>query len=98
MAVAATLELPATTTEYLNIPVPLAAQADGPPDIAIVPHKDNPDDTEWTPGEWAGTDARILIGPEGGAIEADAGGYWIWIRFTAGTETPVRRAGRLHLI
>lgn len=94
---AAPLEMPATSTEYVHIPVSAADQADGPPDIAIVTHKNNPAGDEWIAAEWDGDDARILYGPDGGAIDLAPGGYWIWVRFTTGSETPVRRAGRLHL-
>lgn len=97
--------IPATSTEYVHVPV---APLDGvdltgsPPRIAILAstNHNNPTDDDWHTGAWAdGTVARLLIGPDGGAIELARGGYSVWTTFDPpGSENIVRRAGHLTII
>lgn len=97
------MDLAATSTEYLHVGV--TATISGSPVAVPVPPKfafldtqnlSNPD-TEWITGEWAGTVARILLGPNGGALTLEPGAYKVWISFAAGAETPVRRIGTLNV-
>lgn len=92
--------IPSTSTEYIHIPVtpvdgidPLTASVR----IAIVAHRDNPDDTEWRDATWSGGSVRLLIGP-GGDLTLDAGDYSVWINVDPpGSEDIVRRAGALSI-
>jgi hypothetical protein len=93
--------IPASSTEYLHIPVTAPAGVDltgAPVKIAVVAHADNPAVSEWQTAEWVDADARILIGPDGGALELDPGNYRVWIAVDpAGAENVVRRAGGLSV-
>jgi hypothetical protein len=96
------VDIAATSSEYLHIPITATATADGdpitlttPPQIAIIPGNGNPADSDWHTGTWASGNARIRLGT--GGITLTPGTYWAWIRFTAGSETPVRRAGRIRI-
>jgi hypothetical protein len=90
--------IPASSTEFLHIPVTLPAGVDAdavPVRVAVVAHRNNPGDTEWHDAELAGSDARILIGP-GTGITLTAGDYRVWINFDPpGSENVVRKAGIL---
>lgn len=92
--------IPATSTEYLHIPVtpPPGVDLTGAPvRIAVVAHRANPDDDEWHTAEWADDDARILIGP-GTDIVLTAGGYRVWISVDPpGAENIVRQSGVLSV-
>lgn len=97
------MDIAATSTEYIHIPVTATADGDpinlaDPPRIAFLPGNGNPEADDWHDGEWADGNARILIGPEGGAIELDPGSYWPWVTWTAGDETPVYRTTRIRVI
>lgn len=96
------MEIAATSTEYVHIPV--AATVNGvsvdlgtPPKVAFLTGAANPADADWLSGEWSDGTARILIGPEGGATELDPGTYWTWVTWSAGDEVPVYRAGRTRI-
>jgi len=95
------MQLPATSTEYLHIPVTAPAGTDltgTPVKIAAVAHRDNPANAEWKTAEWAGGEARLLIGPEGGALTLSRGDYRVWIHIDPpGAEAVVRRAGILTI-
>lgn len=94
------MELAATSTEYVHVPVipPEGVSLDATPvKVAIVGHSANPADSEWRSATWQGNTARILVGPSGGAVSLTAGSYWAWITWTAGSETPVYRAGRIRV-
>lgn len=94
------MEIAVTSTEFVHANVqitldgaPIAAAL--PPSLAFLPASstDNPQPADWLTGEWNGTQARILVGPNGGALVLDPGKYKLWIKFAAGLETPVYRAG-----
>lgn len=96
------MEIAGSSTEYLHVnvvasiggtPVTLAA----PPKLAFLPvsSASNPVTEDWLTGEWNGSWARLLLGPNGGAVTLDPGKYSVWISFAAGLETPVYRAGEL---
>jgi hypothetical protein len=95
------LLIASTSTEYLHVPVTAPAGVDltgAPVRIAVVAHRNNPDDTEWHTADWNSGTARILIGP-GGDLELDAGDYNVWINIDpAGSEDVVRRAGTLGIL
>ena len=92
--------IPASSTEYLHIPVTLPAGVDSgatPVRVALVAHRANPADAEWHDAEWSGSDARILIGP-GTSLALAAGDYRVWINLDPpGSEDVVRKAGILTI-
>lgn len=93
--------IPASSTEYLHIPVtgPTSVDLDGSPvRIAAVAHGDNPAATEWQTAEWAGSEARLLIGPDGGVLTLTRGTYRVWVAVDPpGAENLVRLAGTLTI-
>jgi hypothetical protein len=98
------MELPATTTEYVRIPVAPPPGNDNnrtPPPHAFLPvsNRSNPTVTDWQTGAWAnGTEARLLIGPDGGAITLAAGDYRVYVSFDPpGSENIVRLSGYLGI-
>ena len=92
--------IPATSTEYLHVPVTLPDNVSPdatPVQVAIVSHRDNPAESEWRTAEWAGSVARILIGP-GTGVTLTPGDYRVWIDLDPpGSEHVVRRAGLLSI-
>jgi hypothetical protein len=90
--------IPASSTEFLHVPVAIPAGVDAGATsvrVAVVAHRDNPGDTEWHDAELSGSDARILIGP-GSGITLTAGDYKVWINLDPpGSENVVRKAGIL---
>jgi hypothetical protein len=93
--------IPASSTEYLHIPVTAPAGTDlsgAPVKIAIVAHADNPAGAEWKTAEWADGEARLLIGPDGGAITLTRGTYRVWIAIDPpGAENITRQSGGLSI-
>lgn len=93
--------IPASSTEFLRVSVPAPAGVDlsgSPVQIAIVAHGDNPGDDEWHTAEWADGNARLLIGPDGGALTLTRGNYRVWVAFDPpGPESPVRPSGSLSI-
>jgi hypothetical protein len=93
--------IPASSTEYLHVPVTAPAGTDltgAPVKIAVVAHADNPGETEWKTAEWVDGVARLLIGPDGGALELAAGSYRVWIAVDPpGVENITRQAGQLSI-
>lgn len=92
--------IPASSTEFMHIPVTVPAGVDTgstPVRVAVVAHRANPADTEWHAAAWAGSDARILIGP-GTSIVLAQGDYRVWINIDPpGSEDVVRKAGILTI-
>jgi hypothetical protein len=90
--------IPASSTEYLHIPVTLPEGVDTasiPVRVAVVTHRANPADTEWHPAAWDGSEVRILIGPGTDTVLA-AGDYRVWINLDPpGVENVVRLSGIL---
>jgi len=98
------MELAATTTEYVRIPVtpPVGVDITGlPPKLAFLPtsNRDNPAVGDWKTGAWAsGPEARLLVGPGGGAVTLAQGDYRVYVSFDPpGSETIVRMAGYLGI-
>lgn len=93
--------IPASSTEYLHIPVTAPAGVDvtaWPVKIAVVDHGDNPAADEWHPAEWADGTARLLIGPDSGTLTLDPGTHRAWITLDPpGAENIVRLAGTLTI-
>lgn len=92
--------IPASSTEYLHVPVTVPAGVDTastPVRVAVVAHRANPADNEWHPAEWDDTEVRILIGP-GTDIVLVAGDYRVWISLDPpGGEDVVRKSGVLSV-
>lgn len=93
--------IPASSTEYLHIPVTAPAGVDltgSPVKIAVVAHGDNPAASEWQTAEWVDGEARLLVGPDGGAITLTRGTYRVWIAIDPpGVENLVRLSGSLTI-
>jgi len=94
------MKLAATSTEYVRVTAESRAAGSvitpaAAPKFAFLPAStsDNPTAEDWTDGEWNVPWARILVGPNGGALTLAAGEYSVWLTWTAGTETPVYRTG-----
>lgn len=91
--------IPATSVEYLHVPVtatPTGTNLTGTPvKIAVVAHRANPDDDEWHTASWDNGAARILIGPST-SLTLAAGDYRVWIHIDPpGAEAVVRQSGIL---
>lgn len=92
------MEIALTSTEFIHVTA-LATVAGAsvpspsPPKFAFLTGSGNPVPGDWVTGEWAAPRARILVGPAGGVTTLAVGEYSVWVTFTAGTETPVYRAG-----
>ncbi|WP_369167793.1 hypothetical protein AB5J49_07965 [Streptomyces sp. R28] len=98
------MELPATTTEHVHADVTPPAGVDitgTPPKLAILPvhNRDNPTAEDWKTGEWVnGTTARLLIGPDGGAVTLTPGDYRVYVSVDPpGSENIVRMSGYLGI-
>lgn len=92
--------IPATSTEYIHIPVTLPAGVETtatPVRVAVVAHRNNPAGAEWRDADWVDSQARILIGP-GAGITLTPGDYRVWITMDPpGGENVVRKAGILSI-
>lgn len=96
------MEIAATSTEYVRVTATSKVAGSSitlasPPKFAFLPTSttSNPETADWLTGEWAAPQARILIGPAGGAVTLEPGEYRVWLSWAAGTEAPVYRAGTL---
>lgn len=96
--------IPATSTEYLHVSVtaPQGVDITGtPPKLAILPstNRSNPVPDDWHTGDWTdGTQARLLIGPDGGTVTLTPGDYRVWINVDPpGVENIVRLSGYLGI-
>ncbi|MFD9564357.1 hypothetical protein [Streptomyces sp. NPDC059994] len=93
--------IPSSSTEYLHIPVTAPAGTDltaAPVKIAVVAHADNPSGAEWKTAEWVDGAARLLIGPDGGALTLTRGSYRVWIAIDSpGPENVIRQSGMLSI-
>lgn len=94
-----------SSTEYVHVNVSAwipggAISLASPPKFAFLPvaSSGNPVSGDWLTGEWQGGWARIMVGPNGGAVTLGPGKYSVWISFAAGSESPVRRTGLLEFI
>lgn len=97
----AVTELSVLSTEFVHVSVTATIAGAGvttseTPQLALLAHNGSPEEDDWLDAEWAGPTARILVGPTGGALTLDPGTCHVWLRFTAGAETPVYRAGYLR--
>lgn len=97
------MDIAASSTEYLHVTV-TATTPDGapatlttPPRIAVLAHNGSPEEDDWHTGAWSDGAARLLVGPEGGALELSPGPYWVWAAWVAGLEAPVYRSGRIRV-
>lgn len=62
--------------------------------MAVMPVGHDPDTADWHTAEWSTnsdgtTVARLLVGPDGGALSPLPGRYRTWVKVTATPETPV---------
>jgi hypothetical protein len=96
--------IPSTSTEFLHVPVTAPAGVDitgTPPKIAILASttRTNPEAGDWKTGDWTDdSEARLLVGPDGGAITLDPGDYRVWVTIDPpGSELIVRLVGYLSV-
>ncbi|MEU9436586.1 hypothetical protein [Streptomyces sp. NPDC048252] len=72
-----------------------------PPKLAVLPvtNRANPESSDWHTGDWTdGTEARLLIGPDGGALTLERGDYRVYVSFDPpGSENVVRMSGHLGI-
>lgn len=54
------------------------------------------DPSAWTAGDWAGSRARILVGP-GGSVTLTKGLRDVWLKVTDSPEIPVRKVGQISV-
>lgn len=92
--------IPASSTEFIHVPLPAPDGVDltgAPVRIAIVAHREDPDDDDWQTAEWADGVARLLIGPDT-ALVLTRGDYRVWINVDPpGPEHIVRESGHLGI-
>lgn len=95
--------IPATTTEFVHVSVTPPAGVDitgTTPKLAFLPvtNRNNPEAGDWHTGDWDGTDARLLVGPDGGALTLARGDYRVYVSFDPpGSENIVRLSGYLGI-
>lgn len=96
--------IPATSTEFVHVPVTAPAGVDitgTPPKLAVLPvtNRANPVTGDWHTGDWvSGPEARLLVGPDGGALTLTAGDYRVYVSFDPpGSENIVRLSGYLGI-
>jgi hypothetical protein len=96
------VDLAASSTEFLHIAVTGpdgVTVTDTAPEVAVIAGAGNPATSDWVAGEWTdGTTARLLVGPDGGAVTLTPGDYKVWLKVVGGAETVVRRSGILSII
>ncbi|MFG1683512.1 hypothetical protein ACGFNP_25310 [Nonomuraea sp. NPDC049269] len=87
--------VPASSTEYLHIPV-----ADGSAsiagEIAVIDSCAEPVESDWKAAAWDAGSYKLLIGP-GGVLTLTQGTYTAWIRLEAPPESVVRRSGAVRV-
>jgi hypothetical protein len=86
--------IPATSTEYLHIPV-TDGSASIPAEIAVVASGE-PVESDWKAAVWDSGTYKLLIGP-GTVLPLTEGFYMAWIRLDAPPETVVRRSGSVRV-
>lgn len=92
--------IPASSTEYLHVPVEAPEGVDltgAPVKIAAVAHRGNPATSEWKTAEWADDAARLLIGP-GSDLVLTRGDYRVWVSVDPpGAANVTRLSGHLGI-
>jgi hypothetical protein len=87
--------LPASSTEYLHIPV-----ADGsasiPGEIAVIDSCAEPVESDWKAATWDDDSYKVLVGPTT-TLPLTAGTYTAWVRLAAPPEKVVRRSGLVQV-
>lgn len=84
------------STEFQQVPIACTSgdPTAYPVQMAVVPVGHEPEDTDWHTATW-GTDstgqtiARLLVGPDGGAVAPGPGRYRTWVAIDAPPEHPV---------
>jgi hypothetical protein len=86
---------------HVSVTPPSGVDVTGtPPKLAILPvhHRDNPAVDDWHTGEWGDGEARLLVGPDGGALTLTPGDYRVYVSFDPpGSENIVRMSGYLGI-
>lgn len=90
--------IPASSTEYLHVPVTAPPGVDltgAPVKVAAVLHRNNPVGAEWKTAEWSASEARLLVGP-GSDLVLTRGDYRVWVSVDPpGAENITRMSGHL---
>lgn len=85
--------------EYLNVAVtpPAGVTINGQAvSIAVVARNATPTAQDFRPGTWAGTTARVLVGP--GELVLAPGVFAVWVKITDNPEVPVLHAGQITVV
>lgn len=91
-----TLRIPASSTEYLHIPVTADVATSGfPVHVAIIPPGSDPGVSDWKVAAWDGDEVVVLVGPSQSIALTGHTTYVVWVKVTAGIEIPVMRSGIL---
>ncbi|TGB13867.1 hypothetical protein [Streptomyces sp. MZ04] len=98
------MHLAATSTAYVKVQVTPPTGVDitsAPVKLAILPasNRGNPAAGDWKTAAWVdGSTARLLVGPDGGALTLAHGDYRVWITFDPpGGENIVELSGHLGI-
>lgn len=87
--------VPASSTEYLHIPVEDgSASISG--EIAVIASCSEPVEGDWKDATWDSGSYKVLIGP-GSDLPLVAGTYTAWVRLDAPPEKVVRRSGSVQV-
>lgn len=93
---------PAESTEYVEATITSDVTLNTQPVEFAILTSAPVDATTWTAGAWVGSAAttrvaRILVGPDAGALDPGVGRYRVYVRVDDTPEKPVIDAGSLHL-
>lgn len=95
------VQVPVTNTEGIDPTADVVALAFIGPYGTTVQAADYPptSTTTWHTASWlagaATPTAKLLVGPNGGAVTLGVGGYQVWVKITDNPETPVLWSGPL---
>lgn len=87
-------KLRADSTAYVGVPLtrkPAVDLTDDTFELGFTAHH-NGIPAQWYPAIWDGTLIKVLVGPDGGALELAPGGWYVVARITDTAETPVMEA------
>ena len=94
-----TLHMPATSVEYVAVPVTSDVPLSGlTVYIAVIPPGSDPVSGDWKAAAWTGNNATILVGPGQSIALNPNTTYVVWVKVVSPPETPVMRAGVLQTV
>lgn len=90
-----TATVPATSIEYLYIPV-VDGSAGIPAEIAVIASCNEPAESDWKAATWDDGSYKVLIGPTT-SLPLTAGTYTAWVRLDVAPEKAIRRSGPVRV-